>query len=283
MGLPMARRLAEAGHDMVVWNRTLSRAEPLERVGARVAASPREAAAGRDLIVTIVTDAPEVQEVLFGPDGAVAGAAQGTLFVDMSTIAPDAARAIGTRLAAAGHAFVDAPVTGGDVGAQQGTLSILVGGQPDDVARARPAFEVLGRRITHAGPQGAGQALKACNQILGAVNLMGVCEAFTLAQSQGLDLGQVVEALSAGAGGSWSLQHLGPRIAAGDFAPGFMVDLMQKDLRIVQATAAAAALALPAAGLAQRLFGDNQAHEEGRLGTQVMWKAVQRRLRGDHS
>lgn len=277
MGAPMAQRLVRAGHDVIVWNRTASRAEPLAALGARVAASPREAGLAREVVISIVTDGPDVQEVLLGPDGAATEAAPGTLFVDMSTTAPASARTISAALQARGLRFVDAPVTGGDVGAQQGALSILAGGAAEDIERAMPAFGVMGRRVTHAGPVGAGQALKACNQVMAALNLVGVCEALSLAKTSGLDLNVVVEALSLGASGSWALQNLGPRIAAENFAPGFMVDLIQKDLRIVHDAAAAAGLDLKGVELAQSLFSDNQAHGEGRQGTQALWKAVARR------
>ncbi|MDX2018664.1 MAG: NAD(P)-dependent oxidoreductase [Deltaproteobacteria bacterium] len=280
MGAPMASRLVRAGHDVVVYSRTKAKAEPVLAAGARWAASAREAGRHRQLVISIVTDGPDVEQVLLGDDGAAADATPGTLFADMSTIAPEAARRIGAALMARGHRFIDAPVTGGDIGAQQGALSILVGGEAADVQTAQPAFEVLGRRITHAGPVGAGATLKACNQIMGAVNLLGVCEALALADRSGLDLAQTVQALSLGAAGSWALQNLGPKIVAGDFAPGFMIDLLQKDLRIVKGAAHACGLPVPGVELAQRFFSDNQAHGEGRLGTHAMWHAWERLPRG---
>jgi 3-hydroxyisobutyrate dehydrogenase len=280
MGASMARRLVQAGHRVTVYNRTASRCEPLAAAGARVAGSPREVAEGNGVVISIVTDSPDVQEVLLGPNGAVHGAAAGTIFIDMSTIAPEAARSVAQTLSARGHFFLDAPVTGGDVGAREGTLSILVGGEDPVLDRVRALLAVMGKRITHCGPAGAGQTVKACNQILCALNMVGVVEALQLARRGGLDQKVVLEALAPGAGGSWAFEKLGPRIAAGDFAPGFMVKLIQKDLRIVQALAGQVGLPLEGTALAQRLFDDNAAHGEGELGTQAMYKVLERRAGG---
>lgn len=277
MGAAMARRLVQAGHPVTVYNRTAARCAPLVAAGARAAATPREAARGCAVVISVVTDSPDVEEVLLGPEGAARGAAPGTLFVDMSTIAPEAARRIGAVLVGEGMHFLDAPVTGGDVGAREGTLSILVGGDAAWLERARPVLAVMGKRITHCGGPGAGQTVKACNQILCALNMVGVVEALHLARLGGLDERVVLEALAPGAGGSWAFEKLGPRIAAGDFAPGFMVKLIQKDLRIVQELAGAVGLPLDGTALAQRLFADNQAHGEGDLGTQAMYKVLARR------
>lgn len=279
MGLSMAKRLLEAGHRVTVYNRTASKAAPLVALGAKQAATPREAAKGNEIVISIVTDSPDVEEVLLGKDGAVHAAEKNALFIDMTTIAPDTARKVGQALKAKGIAFLDAPVTGGDIGAREGTLSILVGGEKADLERAREVFNVMGKRITHCGPQGAGQTVKACNQILCALNMMGIVEALHLAKGSGIDQALVVEALTPGAGGSWALEKLGSRIAKGDFNPGFYVDLIQKDLRIVQDAAKKIGLPLEGTALAQTLFADNQKSGEGKLGTQAMYKAVERRLR----
>jgi 3-hydroxyisobutyrate dehydrogenase len=278
MGLSMAKRLVQAGHALTVFNRTASKAAPLVALGARPAATPKACAEGNEIVISIVTDSPDVEAVLLGPDGAIHAAAKGALFIDMSTIAPETARKVGETLRAKGIAFLDAPVTGGDVGAREGTLSILVGGEKADLERARGVFEAMGKRITHCGPQGAGQTVKASNQILCAMNMLGICEALQLARLSGIEPALVVEALTPGAGGSWALEKLGSRIAKGDFDPGFMVDLIQKDLRIVQDAAKAAGLPLAGTAVAQDLFADNQAHGEGRLGTQALFKAVARRV-----
>lgn len=276
MGAAMARRLVEAGHAVTVHNRTASKCAPLVALGARPAATPRDAARGNEIVISIVTDSPDVEEVLLGKQGAIHGAEPGALFIDMSTIAPDTARRAHAALRARGVGFLDAPVTGGDVGAREGTLSILVGGAAEDLERAREVFAVMGKRVTHCGPPGAGQTVKACNQILCALNMTGICEALHLARASGIDPRTVLEALTAGAGGSWALEKLGPRIVGGDFNPGFMVDLIQKDLRIVQDAARRLGLPLEGAALAQRLFADNQKHGEGRLGTQAMYKVIER-------
>jgi 3-hydroxyisobutyrate dehydrogenase len=276
MGAHMARRLVQAGHRVAVYNRTASKCEPLVALGAKAAPTPREAARGNEVVISIVTDSPDVEAVLLGPDGAVQAAEKNALFADMSTIAPETARKVGQALRSRGVSFLDAPVTGGDVGARDGTLSILVGGEKADLERAREVFEVMGKRITHCGPQGAGQTVKACNQILCAMNMVGIVEALHLARASGIDRSLVVEALTPGAGGSWALEKLGSRIAKDDFAPGFMVDLIQKDLRIVQDAAGRLGLPLDGTALAQRLFGDNQKNGEGRLGTQAMYKALER-------
>jgi 3-hydroxyisobutyrate dehydrogenase len=277
MGFSMAKRLLEAGHRVTAYNRTASKAADLAKLGATAAATPRDAAKGAEIVISIVTDSPDVEQVLLGAEGAVHGASKGALFIDMTTIAPETALRVGAALRAKGVAFLDAPVTGGDVGAREGTLSILVGGEKADLENAREVFQVLGKRITHCGAQGAGQTVKACNQILGAMNMVGICEALTLGKRNGIDPALIVEALTPGAGGSWALEKLGPRIAKGDFAPGFMVDLMQKDLRIVQDAAGKAGVTLPGTAVAQSYFADNQSAGEGREGTQAMFKALGRR------
>jgi 3-hydroxyisobutyrate dehydrogenase len=279
MGAPMAGRLLAAGHRLTVFNRTAERCAPLVAAGARAASTPAGAAEGADLVISIVTDSPDAKEVLLGAHGAAQGARPGTLFIDMSTIAPEAAREIGSQLGQRGIRFLDAPVTGGDVGAREGTLSILVGGEASDLERARPALEAMGKRITHCGPLGAGQTVKACNQVLCALNMVGIVEALHLAKANGIDLPTMLGALTPGAGGSWALEKLGPRIAGGDFAPGFMIRLIQKDLRIVQAIAKGVGLPLEGTALAQTYFADNEAQGEAALGTQAMWKALERRKR----
>lgn len=278
MGFSMAKRLIQAGHRLAVYNRTASKAAPLVALGAEQATSPREAAKGREIVISIVTDSPDVEEVLLGKNGAAHDAGKNALFIDMTTISPDTARKVGQGLRGKGIAFLDAPVTGGDIGAREGTLSILVGGEAGDLERARDVLGVMGKRITHCGPQGAGQTVKACNQILCALNMMGIVEALHLAKLSGIDQSLVVEALTPGAGGSWALEKLGSRIAKGDFNPGFYVDLIQKDLRIVQEAAGRLGLPLRGTALAQNLFENNQKNGEGRLGTQAMYKAVERTL-----
>lgn len=276
MGDPMARRLIAAGHRLTVYNRTAARCAPLVELGARVAVSPREAAWDCEVVISIVSDSADVEDVLLGSEGAIHGAAPGALFVDMSTIAPDTARRIGQVLQARQIGFLDAPVTGGDAGARAGTLSILVGGEDADLARMRCVFEVLGKRITHCGGHGAGQAMKACNQVLVALNLVGVVEALALGRRNGLDLNTLIGALSGGAGSSFALERLAPLIVSGDFSPGFAVRLLQKDLRIVQAVAASTAGPLSGVAVAQRYFAENERVGESGLGIQAMSRALER-------
>lgn len=272
----MARRLIAAGHRLTVYNRTAARCAPLVELGARVAVSPREAAWDCEVVISIVSDSADVEDVLLGSEGAIHGAAPGALFVDMSTIAPDTARRIGQVLQARQIGFLDAPVTGGDAGARAGTLSILVGGEDADLARMRCVFEVLGKRITHCGGHGAGQAMKACNQVLVALNLVGVVEALALGRRNGLDLNTLIGALSGGAGSSFALERLAPLIVSGDFSPGFAVRLLQKDLRIVQAVAASTAGPLSGVAVAQRYFAENERVGESGLGIQAMSRALER-------
>jgi 3-hydroxyisobutyrate dehydrogenase len=224
----------------------------------------------------MVTDSPDVEEVLFGRDGAAEGGARGAVFVDMSTISPDVSRDIARRLEERGFEFLDAPVSGGDIGAQKGTLTIMVGGKPEAFARVEPVFKAMGTRVTHVGPTGAGQVTKACNQILCALNLLGVCEALALAHRSGIDLEKMHRVVTGGAANSWSLENLGAAIIKGNFAPGFMVRLIRKDLNIVLGAARTLGLPLTGTGLCQQYFSANQAHGEGDLGTQAMFKVLER-------
>ncbi|MBI4605382.1 MAG: NAD(P)-dependent oxidoreductase [Planctomycetes bacterium] len=276
MGRPMARNLLRAGHSVTVYNRTTSRARELEADGARVASSPRDCARGNEIVIDIVTDSPDVEAVLFGPQGAAEGAEKCSVFIDMSTISPDVTRGIHARLKERGIDFLDAPVSGGDIGAQKGTLTIMVGGEEAVFERVKGVLEPMGKRITYMGPSGSGQITKACNQVLCAINLLGVCEALALAQRSGIDLERMHQVVTGGAGSSWSLENLGKRIIQGDFNPGFMVRLIQKDLKIVLNAARTLGLPLAGTALSHQYFRSNEAHGEGDLGTQAMYKVVER-------
>ncbi|HVE42699.1 MAG TPA: NAD(P)-dependent oxidoreductase [Planctomycetota bacterium] len=278
MGRAMARRLVDAKHQVTVYNRDASKAKELVAAGAKQAETPRAAAEGNDVIISMVSDSAAVGNVLLGPDGAVHGTKTGAVIVDMSTINPGSARRIGVALRGRGVAFLDAPVTGMEVRAREGTLSILVGGEKKDLDKVRDVLSVLGNNITHFGKQGAGQLAKACNQILCAVNMMGIVEALHLARLGGLDPAQLVEALVPGAGGSWALERFGPQIAKGDFEPGGRIALMLKDLGIIEDTARELGLPLSGVIAAKRYFQDNKAHDEADLGTQAMYKAVERAI-----
>lgn len=277
MGSPLAAHLLCAGYRLYVHTRTAARAQPVLDAGAVWCDTPADVGRQCDLLITMVTDTPDVAAVLFGPHGAAETLPAGACVVDMSTIDPEQTRAFAKRLAARGVTLLDAPVTGGDIGARNATLTIMVGGDATAFERVQPVLAHLGRRIVHVGPSGSGQLLKACNQILCAVNMIGVCEALTLARRAGLDLTQAIETLNSGAGGSWALGNLGPKIAAGDDAPGFMIKLMRKDLTIVQSVAAALGVTLPGTALAQQFYRRVAAEPEGeRLGTQAMIHALNR-------
>jgi len=279
MGRAMARRLIDAGHRVTVWNRDASKAAELEAAGARRAATPRAAAEGAEVVITIVTDSTAVEAVILGPDGAAQGATAGAVFVDMTTIHPSVARRVGIALKKQGVGFLDAPVTGMEFRAKDGTLSILVGGEKADLEKARDVLSVLGTKITYFGPQGAGQTAKACTQILCAVNMVGIVEALHLGRLNGLDPATLVEALSPGAGGSWALDRFGPQIVKRDFQPGGRIALMLKDLGIIEETAREVGLPLAGAAAAKKYFEDNRANGEVDLGTQAMYKAVERAIR----
>ncbi len=274
MGRPMALNLAKAGHRLTVYNRTRSRADAIASDRIQVADSPREVASASNLIFVMVTDSAAVESVVAGPLGLLESIRPGSLVVDMSTISPAVEQALDRRLEAVGASLVDAPVSGGDVGAQQGTLAIMVGGRRPDYERILPVLQAMGRTITYCGPVGSGQLTKLCNQILVSLNLLAVSEALAFATKNGLDPAVMIEAVRGGAAGSWQLANLGPRIVAGDFQPGFMVDLMQKDLRLVMEAAGAAHAPLPGTALVHQLFHSAQARGLGREGTQALAKVL---------
>lgn len=276
MGQPMARNLLAAGFEVTVWNRTLAKCEPLEEAGAQVAESPAALAARQpEAILINVTDTADVEHVIFGDDGLARGAAEGSIVVDHSTINPVTTQQIAQRLAAQGVAFLDAPVSGGDVGAKNATLSIMVGGEKSAFERCKPVFEAMGKSIAHLGPAGMGQACKACNQVAVAGTLLATCEALALAKRTGLDLEQMIEVVGSGAGGSWQLANLGPRIADGDHDPGFMVDLILKDLKIVLDTAREHQLPLNGTALVQGYFQSVAANGGGDRGTQAIARVLE--------
>lgn len=303
MGRPMAGHLLRAGYPLTVFTRTKSRAESVLAAGATWCDSPAAVAARCEILITIVTDTPDVEAVLFGNrdagsdarcdgdsargntlarDSAAAALKPGSIVVDMSTIDPTATRRFAAALAERNVAMLDAPVTGGEIGAINATLTIMAGGDPAAFARVRPILEKLGKKIAHVGPSGAGQSLKACNQILCAVNMIAVCEALELVRAAGLDPAQAIETLATGAGGSWAWSTLGAKIVAGDLNPAFMIKLIQKDLKIAQATAESAKLPLPGTALAQQLFRAVEASPGGgNLGTQAMILAYRRMIAGN--
>ena len=270
MGKPMARNLLRAGFPVTVFNRTRSRAEELVPDGAELADSPASAAEGADIVITIVSDTPDVREVILGSNGAAETAKPGAVVIDMSTISPRVTREIAASLAAGQVEMLDAPVSGGEKGAIEGTLSIMAGGKSEVFDRCRPVLEAMGKKLVYCGGHGQGQFTKLCNQIAIVNNLMAAAEAVAFARKAGLDPLAMVEAVGAGAAGSWVIQVLGPKMVSRDFAPGFMVKLQQKDMRLVMEAASDLGVVLPGAALGHQLFAAVEAEGNGDLGTQAL-------------
>jgi 3-hydroxyisobutyrate dehydrogenase len=276
MGASMAGHLMDAGYPMTVYTRSREKAAELEAKGAAWADTPAAVAAASDVTFAIVGFPNDVRDVFLGDDGALAGAGTGSVLVDMTTSEPSLAVEIATAAAAKGVGAVDAPVSGGDVGAKNAALSIMIGGTDDDVARVMPLFEIMGKTMVHCGGPGSGQHTKMVNQILIATNMIGVSEALLYAHQAGLDLEKTLEAVSGGAAGSWSLSNLGTRMVAGNFAPGFFVDHFVKDMGIALDEAKAMQLAAPGLALAHQLYVALQAQGGGRNGTQALLLALAR-------
>ena len=276
MGSSMCGHLLEAGHEATVFNRTRARAEPLLEKGAAWAGSPAEVAAASEIVFTMVGFPADVREVVLGENGALSAAAPGSALVDMSTSEPSLAVEIYEAARARDVQSVDAPVSGGDVGARNATLSIMAGGDREAFERVRPLFEVLGKTIVHQGGPGAGQHTKMVNQILIASGMIGVCEALLYGYKAGLDLETVMESVSGGAAGSWSLSNYGPRMLKGDFEPGFFVEHFVKDMEIALGEAQRMNLALPGLALAHELYVALKAQGGARKGTQALLLALAR-------
>ncbi len=236
MGKPMARNLLKAGYPLVVYNRSRPAMEALATDGATLADSPKAVAEQVDVVISCVSDSPDVEEVALGSNGVIEGAKPGLTYIDMSTIAPATARKVYTALKEKHIDALDAPVSGGDIGAQQGTLSIMVGGDEAVFQRSRPILEAMGKNIVYIGEAGAGQVTKACNQIVVALTVQAVAEALTLAKKSGVDVAKVREALMGGFAQSRVLDVHGKRILEGDFQPGFKLSLHRKDMNIVLQT-----------------------------------------------
>jgi len=275
MGGGMAHNLLRAGFDLTVWNRTASKMDGLVDAGASPAASPADLARRCDVVVVCVSDTPDVEAVLFAPDGVVHGAREGTLIIDCSTISPLRTVEFAERLAESGVHLLDAPVSGGSEGAAKGTLSIMAGGDGAQFERARPVLEAMGKTITHVGGSGAGQMVKLVNQILVAGSMLAVGEALLFAQAGGLDLDKTLQAVSGGAAGSWTLSNRGPQIVARDWRPGFMIDLQNKDLRLVLDAADALGVPVLASSLVFNLYRTLQQRGCGQEGNHALVKALE--------
>jgi 3-hydroxyisobutyrate dehydrogenase len=274
MGRSMCGHLIAAGYPATVFNRTADKAGPLVEKGAKLAASPHEVAQASDVVFTIVGYPRDVREVTLGDRGTLAAARPGTVLVDMTTSEPALAIEIARAAKASGVHSVDAPVSGGDVGAREARLSIMIGGDKEVVDALRPLFETMGKTIVHQGPAGAGQHTKMVNQVLIASNMIGVCEALLYGFKAGLDLDVVLQSVSTGAAGSWSLSNLGPRIIAGNFEPGFFVEHFLKDMGIALAEARRMQLSLPGLALAEQLYRAVEAQGYARKGTHALMLAL---------
>ena len=275
MGQGMARNLLKAGFPVRVWNRTASRMEPLVAEGAVAASSPADVAAHSDITLICVSDTPDVQAVVLGENGVIHGAKPGSLVVDHSTISPIATKEIAAKLAEQGVHMLDAPISGGSEGAAKGTLSIMVGGDAAQFARALPAFQAMGKTITHVGPNGAGQMVKLVNQILVVVTMQAVGEALLFAQAGELDLEKTLTAVSGGAAGSWMLSNRGPQVIERDWRPGFTIDLQQKDLRLVLEAADQLGVPLPGVALVFQFYRTLQQQGLGGDGNHALVKALE--------
>ena len=276
MGQPICRNLLKAGFDITAYNRTASRMTPVIQAGAEPAKSPKEVAEKSNIIITIVSDTPDVREVILGQNGIIHGIRPGSVVIDMSTISPSATQAIAKELKSKQVDMLDAPVSGGDTGAINGTLTIMVGGEKSVFDRCLTVLQAMGQSITLVGSNGMGQTTKLCNQILVSINNMAVCEAVLFAEKSGLNPGKMIEAVQNGAAGSWQLSNLGPKMINNDFSPGFMIDLQQKDLKLVMEAAREYNLPLLAVSLVHQLFAGCQSQSEGQEGTQALFKSYKR-------
>jgi 3-hydroxyisobutyrate dehydrogenase len=276
MGAAMARNVLQGGFALGVWNRSAPKMDLLVSEGAIPASSPADLAAASDIIITCVSDTADVQAVLLGEGGVVEGIRPGALVIDMSTISPKATREMAAQLEKRGARMLDAPVSGGSEGAARGTLAIMVGGAAEDVQRAMPVFQVMGKTITHVGSNGHGQMAKLVNQILVVGNALAMSEAFVFAQAGGLDLRKTLAAIEKGAAGSWMLSNRGPQILDRDWRPGFMIDLQQKDVRLVLQEADALGIPVLLSSLVFNLYRTLQAEGLGAEGNHALIKALER-------
>ncbi|WP_445503298.1 NAD(P)-dependent oxidoreductase [Microvirga sp. G4-2] len=276
MGREMALNLLKAGYAVRAYDVRKDAADELLPYGATAAVSLADAARDADIVISMLPDTPQVEEIVYGEGGLLTSPPRGRLFVDMSTISPVAVRRMHADLRAAGVAFLDAPVSGGPVGAKNASLSIMVGGDRDAFLRAEPYFRAMGTTITHVGEAGAGQTVKLCNQLVCAINLQAICEALALGRASGVDLDQLRNVLLGGSAASWMLDKLGPAMIAGDASAGFRIDLMLKDLRLVQEQALSLSVPLPGTALVTSQYVEARAHGEGTNGNQALFRVYDR-------
>lgn len=269
MGKPMCKNLLEAGYPVVVWNRTASKMKESVSLGAVAAGSPKEVAQKSDIVIIMVGDSPDVEEMVLAPSGVIEGARRGLVVVDMSSISPIATRYIAKALEEKGVKMLDAPVSGGDIGAKEATLSIMVGGPKNVYEECLPIFKVLGKQITYMGETGFGQATKLCNQVVCGLHIQAVCEGLILGAKLGLNLEKMLKVLTAGYANSRILSHLGPKMIDRDFRPGFKMRHQLKDLKNALNTAATVNLPLPCTSLVYQMFRSVGAMGFGEKGTQA--------------
>jgi 2-hydroxy-3-oxopropionate reductase len=275
MGAPMAANLVRAGHEVVGFNRSAGAMERLEHDGGRRAGSVAEAVSGADVVITMLPDSPDVEAVALGPDGVIENAAPGALYVDMSTVRPETARRLAEAGAARGVRVLDAPVSGGEPGAVAGKLSIMAGGAEEDFAAARPVFDVLGATVTHVGPAGAGQLVKAANQLVVGGTYALVAEALVLLEASGVDGAAGLDVLAGGLAGSRVLDLKRQTMVAREFKPGFRIDLHHKDMGIAVAAARDADVSLPMTGLVAQLVAAARAQGYGSLDHSALLKVIE--------
>ncbi|MDQ3841308.1 MAG: 2-hydroxy-3-oxopropionate reductase [Actinomycetota bacterium] len=254
MGRPMARNLLAAGYELVVHNRSRGKAEGLAEEGASVADNPKEVAESCETVITMLSDSPQVEEVLAGENGVFEGVREGALLADMSTISPVVAKELAAEARERGASMLDAPVSGGEPGAEAGTLSIMVGGSVEDFDRAQPLFEVMGTTVVHVGDSGTGQVVKACNQIVVALTIEAVSEALVLGSKAGVDPAKVVEVLSGGMAGNKVMEVRGEKFLKHEFDPGFKIELHRKDLGIALAAGREYGVPLPVTGIVDQVL-----------------------------
>lgn len=276
MGNSMCGHLLAAGHQLNVYNRTRGKADNLIAKGAVWCGSPRELAQNSEIVFSIVGFPPDVESVVLGADGVLAGARPGTVMVDMTTSSPELARSVYAEAGKRSVAALDAPVSGGDVGAREATLAIMVGGDQEVFERVRPLFEIMGKNVSYMGGAGAGQHTKMCNQILVAGTMIGTVESLLYAQRMGMDLDAVIDVIGQGAARSWMINNLGRRIAKGDFNPGFYIKHFVKDMGIALAEAQRMNLSLPGLALVNQFYVIAQAMGYENLGTQGLYKVLAR-------
>jgi 2-hydroxy-3-oxopropionate reductase len=263
MGMPMARNLMEAGYELVLHNRSPEKAEELGKEGATVAATPREVAEKSDVVITMLPDSPQVREVVAGENGVLEGISEGALLIDMSTISPVVTEELAEALKEKGASMLDAPVSGGDVGAIEGTLSIMVGGEEEDFQRAKPLFETMGKTITHVGPVGAGQVTKAANQVVVALTIEAVSEALVLGSAGGVSPEKILDVLSGGLAGNKVMEVKREKFLSHKFEPGGKVEFHSKDLGIALAAGREYGVVLPVTAIVDQMFNSLMARGRG--------------------